>query len=89
LNQNQSKALYQKQIHTILKTAAGKNGWIAWSDMKYLVNKIEPFLENAEKYFVKDKYENVFFISAALLEEITEAFQFDDDSNGELGYLIE
>jgi hypothetical protein len=31
----------------------------------------------------------VFFISTALLEEMTAAFQYADDSNGELGYFIE
>ena len=53
LNQNQSKEFYQKQIHSILQTAAGRDGWIGWSDMKYVVKATEPFLENAEKYLQK------------------------------------
>jgi hypothetical protein len=89
LSQNQSKEFYQKQIHSILQSAAGRDGWIGWSDMKYVVNTTEPFLENAEKYLVNSNYENVFFISTALLEEMTEAFQYGDDSNGDLGYFIE
>ena len=89
LNQNQSIEFYQKQIHSILQTAAGRDGWIGWSDMKYVVKATEPFLENAEKYLQKKNFENVFFISTALLEEITKAFQFGDDSNGDLGYFVE
>lgn len=89
LNQNQSKEFYQKQIHSILQSAAGRNGWIGWSDMKYVVNTTEPFLENAKKYLTNNNFENVFFISTALLEEMTEAFQYGDDSNGDLGYFIE
>lgn len=89
LSQNQSKDFYQKQIHSILQTAAGRDGWIGWSDMKYVVNTTEPFLENAEQYFQKKNFENVFFISTALLEEMTEAFQYGDDSNGDLGYFVE
>ena len=89
LSQNQSKEFYQKQIHSILLTAAGRDGWIGWSDMKYVVNTTEPFLENAEKYLVGNNFENVFFISTALLEEMTEAFQYGDDSNGDLGYFVE
>ena len=50
LSQNQSKEFYQKQIHSILQSAAGRDGWIGWSDMKYVVNTTEPFLKNAEKY---------------------------------------
>ena len=89
LSQDQSKEFYQKQIHSILQTASGRDGWIGWSDMKYVANTTEPFLENAEKYLTNNNFENVFFISTALLEEITEAFQYGDDSNGDLGYFIE
>jgi uncharacterized Zn finger protein len=89
LSQTQSKEFYQNQIHSILKTAAGRDGWIGWSDMKYVVNTTQPFLENANKFLANTNYENVFFISTALLEEMTEAFQFGDDSNGDLGYFIE
>jgi len=89
LSQNQSKEFYQKQIHSILQSAAGRDGWIGWSDMKYVVNTTEPFLENAEKYLTNNNFENVFFISTALLEEMTKAFQYGDDSNGDLGYFVE
>jgi len=89
LSQNQSKEFYQKQIHSILQTAAGRDGWIDWSGMKYVVNTTDPFLENAEKYLASNNFENVFFISTALLEEMTEAFQYGDDSNGDLGYFVE
>jgi len=89
LSQNQTKEFYQKQIHSILQSAAGRDGWIGWSDMKYVVNTTEPFLENAKKYLTNNSFDNVFFISTALLEEMTEAFQYGDDSNGDLGYFIE
>jgi len=88
LSQNQSKEFYQKQIHTILQAAAGRDGWIGWSEMKYVFNAIHPFLENAENYLAKKDFRNVFFISTALLEEITDAFQYGDDSNGDLGYFV-
>lgn len=89
LNQNLSKAYYQQQVHSILQTAAGRDRWIKWSDMKYIVNATEPFLENAKKYFANNNFENVFFISSALLEEMTEAFQYGDDSSGHLSYFVD
>ncbi len=89
LSQNQSKEFYQKQIHSILQSAAGRDGWIDWSDMKYVVNTTQPFLENAKKYLTNTNFENVFLISTALLEEMTEAFEYGDDSNGDLGYFIQ
>lgn len=87
LNQSQSKEFYQNQIHSILQTAAGRGGWIGWSDMKYVMHATLPFLENAEQYLQKKNFENVFFISTALLEEMTQAFLYGDDSNGDLGYF--
>jgi hypothetical protein len=89
LSQNQSKEFYQQQIHSILQSAAGRDGWIGWSDMKYVNNATQPFLENAEQYFLKQNFDNVFYISTALLEEMTEALQYGDDSNGDLGYFID
>lgn len=75
------KEFYQKQIHAILQTAAGRNGWIGWSEMKYVVNTTQPFLDNAEQYLQKQNFENVFFIGTA--------FQYGDDSNGDLGYFVD
>jgi hypothetical protein len=57
--------------------------------MKYVVNTTQPFLENDKKYLASNSFENVFYISTALLEEMTEALQYADDSNGELGYFVE
>jgi uncharacterized Fe-S cluster-containing MiaB family protein len=89
LNLNQSKEFYQKQIRSILRRAAGQKGWIGWSDMYNVVAETQPFLENAEQYLQRKNFEIVIFISAALLEEMTQALQYGDDSNGDLGYFIE
>ncbi len=88
LGEDQSKEFYKKQIHSILKTAAGRDGFINWSEMKDVVNTTEVFVVNAVKYLEKGDYKNVIYISCALLEEMTEAFQYGDDSNGDLGYFI-
>ena len=89
LNPNQSKAFYQSQIHSILKTAKGRDGWLDWAGMRDVVNATKPFLDNAEKYLEKNSFENVFFIGAALLEEMTAALQYSDDSNGDIGNYID
>jgi len=89
LSQNQSKEFYQKQIRTILKTAAGRAGWISWSNMNDVFDSTMPLLQNAEKYLAANKFENVYFISTALIEEMTKAIEYVDDSNGEIGYFIE
>ncbi len=89
LNQSNSKEYFQNQINSILESAAGRDGWISWSDMKYVVKATAPILDNAEQYLVNKKFESVFYISTAMLEEMTEALQFGDDSNGDIGYFID
>ena len=89
LDKDQSKEFYKKQIHSILKTAAGRDGWIGWHDMKYVVDSVQPIIKNAEKYLVNENFENVFYISTAFLEEMNDAFDYCDDSNGELGFFID
>lgn len=89
LSENQSKGFYQKQIHSILQSATRKNGWIGLSEMKYVFNTTQVFVENANKYLVNNNFTNVFAISTALLEEMTKALQYGDDSNGDLGYFID
>lgn len=89
LIEDQSKATYQRQIQGILKAAAGREGFIYWSQMKYVVNQIQPMIVNAEKAFDQFHYKKVFFFSSALLEEANKAFQYGDDSGGDLGYLVD
>ncbi len=89
LNQNQSKEFYQQQIHSILKTATGRDGWISWNEMKNVVNTTQTFLDNSEKYLEGRIFNSVFYINTALLEEMTDALQYADDSNGEIGYFID
>lgn len=89
LSQGPSKRFYQKQIHSILQAAKNRDGWIGRSDMIYVMNIAMPFLQMANQFFQQKKFENVLFISAALLEEMTKAIQYGDDSNGELGFFME
>jgi hypothetical protein len=88
-NQDISRESYKKLINSILNNAASSDGWIGWTVMKFVVKALEPLLENAEKYLKNKQFENVFFISSALLEEMTDAFQYADDSKGDLGYFVE
>lgn len=88
LNQNQSKEGYQQQIRSTLKAAAGRGGWVDRSDMRQVANTLQSLLEQAEKQLTNKNFEQVFFISAAFLEEMMAATQYADDSNGDLGYFI-
>lgn len=89
LNENQSKEFYQKQIKSIINSAVGRDGWIGWNEMDYLVQGIDPIIVNAEKQIENKSYLNAIYICTALMEEMIEAIQFSDDSNGEIGEIID
>ena len=59
------------------------------NEMKHLEDGIDPILDIAEKHYSNKNYITAINISAALLEEMTEAIQFCDDSSGTLGGIID
>src|SRR5690625_4098745 len=88
INGTECKEFYQNQIHSCLQTAKGRDGWISWHEMKFLNKTMQPVLENLAKNFENKNFEVVFLMSTALLEEMTKAFDFADDSSGDIGYFI-
>jgi len=89
LNENQSKDFYQKQITSIINSATDRYGFIGWHEMKYLEQGIDPIIVISEKQFENKNYIDTFYICSALMEGMTEAIQFSDDSNGVLGEIID
>lgn len=87
-NDAHSKEFYQNQIHSILSLAAGRDGFISWSDMSYVVAGINPFLGHMAKYLENKSYSNAILICMALIEELTDSFRYADDSSGDLGGII-
>nr|NQU94465.1 SWIM zinc finger family protein [Bacteroidota bacterium] len=89
LNESQSKEFYQKQIKSIVNSAIDRHGFIGWHEMKYLEQGIDPIITIAGKQFESKNYINAIYICTALMEEMTEAIQFSDDSNGVIGGVID
>lgn len=89
LNESQSKEFYQKQIKSIVNSATDRHGFIGWHEMKYLEQGIDPIITIAEKQLESKNYINTIYICTALMEEMTEAIQFSDDSNGSIGDIID
>ena len=89
LNESQSKEFYQKQIQSIVNSATDRHGFIGWHEMTYLEQGIDPIISIAEKHFENGNYTNAIYIFTALMEEMTEAIQFSDDSNGVVGGIID
>ncbi len=89
LNESQSREFYQKQIQSVVNSATDRHGFIGWHEMTYLEQGIAPIILIAEKHFENGNYKNAIYIFTALMEEMTEAIQFSDDSNGVVGGIID
>ena len=89
INQKLDAEFYRNQIKEIVKASSDKHGFIDWHNMKYLNRALEPLIEKLESYKLSNNFEQAFFLSATLLEEMTKAFDFADDSNGDIGYFVD
>jgi len=88
-NSDESKELYVKQVKSILKTVSDRHGFIDWSASRLAGNAIGNLLESAQKQINKQNYKSAVFICIAVMEQMTEALQYADDSNGDIGGCVE
>lgn len=88
-NSNESKELYTKQVKSILRNAAGRDGFIYWNQAGGVGKLVSELLTNAQKQFENKNYRSAIFICCAVTEEMTEALEFADDSNGDIGGNID
>lgn len=84
-NASESKELYAKQVRTILRTAAGREGFIHWNQIRSVGKTVHEFLTSAQQQFANKNFRSSIFICTAVMEEMTEALQFADDSNADIG----
>lgn len=89
LTTSESKAMYAKQVKSILQAASDRHGFIDWSAARYVGLAVEQLLDTARKQMEAKNYQSAFFISTAVMEQMTKALQFADDSNGDIGGCIE
>ncbi|WP_417146881.1 SWIM zinc finger family protein [Porphyromonas sp.] len=83
-NPNESKALYTKQVNTLIKVARGKYGFLDASGAKYVSNELSSMLSLAEHYIHKGKHKSAFFICTAIMDELISALGYADDMDGHL-----
>lgn len=89
INQKLDAEFYRNQIKEIVKAASDKHGFIDWHNMKYLTRTLEPLVEKLESYKLSNNFQQAFFLSTVLLEEMTITIQNADDSNGNIGYFVD
>ncbi|GAB1415846.1 hypothetical protein MASR2M117_12520 [Paludibacter sp.] len=88
-NSDESKELYVKQVKSILNTASDRHGFIDWSASRLVGIAVDDLLESAQKQISNHNYKSAFFICIAVMEQMTEALQYSDDSNGDIGGSVD
>ena len=84
----ESKALYSKQVKAILKSSTDRSGYIDYSKTRFVGNAVYQLMETAETQVEQSNFKTAFYIACAVLEEMTKALQYADDSNGDIGGCI-
>jgi len=85
LTEGESLSFYRKQVKSILQTAKGRGGFIEWSQARYVGKQAHDLLNTAYKHEENQNYRSAIFICCAVLDEMTGALQYADDSNGDIG----
>ncbi|GAB1429273.1 hypothetical protein MASR2M18_01030 [Ignavibacteria bacterium] len=83
-NSDESKELYVKQLKSILKTASDRYGFIDWSAARLVGDAVDNLLEVAQKQISNRNYKSAVFICTAVMEQMTEALEYSDDSNSDI-----
>ncbi|MFA5300512.1 MAG: SWIM zinc finger family protein, partial [Lutibacter sp.] len=87
-NTDESKELYVKQVKSILRSASDRHGFIDWSSSRHVGYAIDTLLAAAQKQIANGNFRSAVFICTAVMEQMTEALQYSDDSNGDIGGCI-
>ena len=84
----ESKATYAQKVKSILTAAKGHQGFIEWNRMMDVERAVNELLVTARKQLEIKNFRTALMISSAVLEEMTKALQFADDSGGGIGGTI-
>ncbi|MEI6062623.1 MAG: SWIM zinc finger family protein, partial [Bacteroidota bacterium] len=81
----ESQALYAKQVRAILKSATNRGGYIEYSSTRYVGKAVYELVLTAATQIEMSNYRTAMYIACAVMEEMTGALQYADDSNGDIG----
>lgn len=88
LSSDQSRSFYAQQIRALIKSAAGRDGYIEYGGSRRIAQMVGSYLENARVLAEKGNLSAAINSSTAVAEEMCAALQYADDSNGSIGDSI-
>ncbi|MGA3013226.1 MAG: SWIM zinc finger family protein [Bacteroidales bacterium] len=86
--EGESKGGYAQRVKSILTAAKGRHGFIEWDRTMDVGRAVNELLVTARKQFEIRNFRTTLLITCAVLEEMTKALQFADDSDGSIGGSI-
>jgi len=89
LEKQTSYGFYNKQIKDSLRSIKGRHGFIAWNETKKVWQSMQPLINQAGMAIIHQQYDKASYICTAMLKNIVAAIEYTDDSNGDLGDLID
>lgn len=83
----------QKEVASLVKgvlrdVARGRPKFIAWDQTQYVATGMAPFLVQADQWMSAGNHVAAMNIAAAVMCEMVPAFEYTDDSNGDLGGCV-
>ena len=84
-----SKELYHKQLKAMILSATDRYGLIEWNQARSLGRAVDELLDSAKKQINRGSYQNALWICFAVMEEMLEALNGADDSNGDISGCID
>lgn len=83
--EGESKAFYVSQVKAILRSASGRQGFIDWRAVGRVGSEVSQLLDIAQNHLETQNYISAVHICTAVMEAMTGALQYADDSGGDIG----
>ncbi|NTW82948.1 MAG: hypothetical protein HGB36_06220 [Chlorobiaceae bacterium] len=85
---DESKGFYEKQLKSIIRSATDRYGLIDWSTSNRVGETVNEFLRLAKKQLDGNNHTSTIYICTAVMEQMVDALQSSDDSDGSIGNCI-
>lgn len=84
----ESKAFYAKRVKALLRSASDRHGFIGRNASGKTARDVFQLLDSAQNRIEAQNYMSAVHICMAVMEQMVEALQYADDSNGSIGDCI-
>lgn len=89
LNANEPKSFYVKQLRSIIRSAAERDGFISWQGTGKVRSAVSEYLSTAEKHIEQGNFLSAIYICSSVMEEMVDVLAYCDDSYGDIGGCFE